>query len=866
MNLGDLIIRITADTDDLTRGTRRARREIDDLPDEHVIRIRIEQDRIDRVRGSLDRTRGLISVIGSLLPIAAAGIQATIGAVGGLVSMIGDATIGTVSFAAVATATLNDVLDAQKQINKANQDMDRASSESERQTALENMAKAYRGLSEEQIAALSSLSKFKSFWDDFSKSFQKPVVVAFTQALEGFKTLIEFLGPTVTAAGNAIMNTFQRANAAMKGLDVTRFFDSVAKNVGPVMETFGMVFMDVMQGVMNIMVAFEPVSAAMQGGLRGLSQGFLQWTRSLSSSEQFKQFLNFVISTGPQFVTTLGQITVLVMDLVNALAPLGKVMIGLINVIVTGFNAFTAFALGLSSLTVRTNEFKNALKSLLGFQTAVSNTQTSAIFDVDKAYKDMFGSVGDVTGGLKDAKKAADNFLQSFDEVHNINDKGGGEFTAPTAPTPSTGGGGNPWNQPEMDDATGSAPSGPDWIQKLIDKIKQIPPLIPMRIDPPDGGGGPMMMAMETTSNVVRNASQNMVLAIQAVIAKMNELPSVTVMVSSFFASMAASIQNSGLVIQTSTQTATTAVQVAWHGMLDYMQVQLNAYNPYLTFGWNSLMLTLLGVVPASETVSKAWHTMLDYMQSQLNAYRPYLEYGLALLGTALSALVENVKNTVTNWQLGFQAIMQAVSAATSPIVQMIDSVRAAYASLMAMMKQPIVIPPITLPALPKIEMPEIVTNITDTLKNFDYASWFKNASKSLGEAGIDIGLGASGLKGAQAAGKAAEVGWPAVKAWLESLTGGTGKAVTGFAGGGIIGTDSIVRVGEQGRKEAIIPLESNAMQPFANAIASSMGGGGSSGGGDIVLQIDGTTFARLIAPHGIKESARIGGNMISTT
>jgi hypothetical protein len=58
-----------------------------------------------------------------------------------------------------------------------------------------------------------------------------------------------------------------------------------------------------------------------------------------------------------------------------------------------------------------------------------------------------------------------------------------------------------------------------------------------------------------------------------------------------------------------------------------------------------------------------------------------------------------------------------------------------------------------------------------------------------------------------------------------EKISGAFGGGpVTGFATGGIINRDSIVRVGEGGRREAIIPLQNgDAMRPFADAVAARM-------------------------------------------
>jgi len=88
------------------------------------------------------------------------------------------------------------------------------------------------------------------------------------------------------------------------------------------------------------------------------------------------------------------------------------------------------------------------------------------------------------------------------------------------------------------------------------------------------------------------------------------------------------------------------------------------------------------------------------------------------------------------------------------------------------------------------------------------------------------------------------------------------------LARGGIIDQPTLALVGESG-KEAVVPLENTG---FVNAIASAVGtavlsafqvassGGQNSGaGGDIVIQIDGTTLARILSPLLEREQQRLG-------
>jgi len=96
------------------------------------------------------------------------------------------------------------------------------------------------------------------------------------------------------------------------------------------------------------------------------------------------------------------------------------------------------------------------------------------------------------------------------------------------------------------------------------------------------------------------------------------------------------------------------------------------------------------------------------------------------------------------------------------------------------------------------------------------------------------------------------------------------------LAKGGVIDSPTLAMVGEAGR-EAVVPLENNTGwkdeigSMVANAVLSAMqfSGGSSnsnSNNGDIILQVDGTTFARVINPYAAKENQRLGNSMIIKT
>lgn len=89
-------------------------------------------------------------------------------------------------------------------------------------------------------------------------------------------------------------------------------------------------------------------------------------------------------------------------------------------------------------------------------------------------------------------------------------------------------------------------------------------------------------------------------------------------------------------------------------------------------------------------------------------------------------------------------------------------------------------------------------------------------------------------------------------------------KTITPLAKGGIATSATLAMVGEGSQPEAIAPIDK--LQGYiTSAVLTAMrftNGGGGNEPGDIVLNIDGRTFARIIKPHFDKETKRIGGNV----
>lgn len=81
------------------------------------------------------------------------------------------------------------------------------------------------------------------------------------------------------------------------------------------------------------------------------------------------------------------------------------------------------------------------------------------------------------------------------------------------------------------------------------------------------------------------------------------------------------------------------------------------------------------------------------------------------------------------------------------------------------------------------------------------------------------------------------------------------------LAKGGIATSPTFAMIGEGGEDEAVAPL-SKLQGMISNAVVAAMKANGSNGGGQVILNIDGRQFARLIKPHLERENKRVGANV----
>lgn len=162
-----------------------------------------------------------------------------------------------------------------------------------------------------------------------------PVLSALQQALTSLiggtseeaktklKPVFDFVHRVAVALGDIIL---QFANL-LKGPTFTRFFGYISQTAVPTLQLLYDMFANVLEGVINLFLAFTPLTGDVNKGLLGLTESFRDWSRTLESNQGFQNLLQYIRDNWPPVAHLLGQFIKAIGKLVEAAAPVGSVVV-----------------------------------------------------------------------------------------------------------------------------------------------------------------------------------------------------------------------------------------------------------------------------------------------------------------------------------------------------------------------------------------------------------------------------------------------------------------------------------------------------------------------------------------------------------
>ncbi|PJH64335.1 hypothetical protein, partial [Salmonella enterica] len=126
-----------------------------------------------------------------------------------------------------------------------------------------------------------------------------------------------------------------------KALDtepVQRFVEMLNNNAGPMLESFGKMAGNMFLGLINLLVAFEPIGQTVVDKMLELSESFAQWSSTLDENQAFQSFLDYVSANTPAVLSLISGLIDLIINVVTSLAPLGSAVLNVADSFVQWIN------------------------------------------------------------------------------------------------------------------------------------------------------------------------------------------------------------------------------------------------------------------------------------------------------------------------------------------------------------------------------------------------------------------------------------------------------------------------------------------------------------------------------------------------
>lgn len=150
--------------------------------------------------------------------------------------------------------------------------------------------------------------------------FGDGLINIFTQ----FMPLFKFMSQGLQNMGISFQ---EWANKVSTQKGINSFIDYVKTNL-PII---GKIFGDTFLGLFNLFKAFGANSHTLFEALSKMTGKFKAWSETVGKSEGFKRFIDYVQQNGPQIVSLIGNIIMVLVNFGTAMAPIGSSVLSVVN-------------------------------------------------------------------------------------------------------------------------------------------------------------------------------------------------------------------------------------------------------------------------------------------------------------------------------------------------------------------------------------------------------------------------------------------------------------------------------------------------------------------------------------------------------
>lgn len=368
---------VAKETDRLSQASGTASRNVDGL----ARSSRRSGAEIDQLSG---RVRILTDIFATLGPAIAPIGGLAVAAVGGLASQVGFATIGMGSLL-IASQGVGDAL---KAVEKA-----RLEPTAEN---IDAAAVAMSKLAPEAQAFVTRLQQVIPVLRQIRNASASGWFPGLTVALDELETAAPRFESLLRAVGQAGGSLAAEGAGWFNSKDGQEFLTFVENNAPSALEDLGHSIGNVTSGLAKLWMATDPLNDDFSAWLVKQSQAFEKWAGGLSETDGYREFVEYIRTNGPKVADTVGAIASAMIEVVEAIAPLGGPSLEIIEQFAKAVGAIADSDLGTPIFTAVAAYA--ALNRVLQVTAALQRQvgKTSLIGDGMAA--------GGVIGGLKGAR------------------------------------------------------------------------------------------------------------------------------------------------------------------------------------------------------------------------------------------------------------------------------------------------------------------------------------------------------------------------------------------------------------------------------------------------------------------------------
>lgn len=240
---------------------------------------------------------------------------------------------------------------------------------------------------------------FVKFLDEIGPKFNELRVAARQGMLpgveEGLTSLLDRLPDlkdVVTEISEAMGTLAADAGEGIAGTEFDNFFQYLKEEASPILLDVGHAFGNFIDGLLEMGVAFGPLTEDFSQGMLEMSQRFEEWAEGLENSASFQEFVDFIRQATPEVLRLVGQISDTFVALVEAAAPVGMVMVPMLTALLAVVEGIARTPMGSILIAV------TAFASLAGRLIAIKNLAGGGI--IGSALTGQFTAAGRSADGL----------------------------------------------------------------------------------------------------------------------------------------------------------------------------------------------------------------------------------------------------------------------------------------------------------------------------------------------------------------------------------------------------------------------------------------------------------------------------------